>query len=71
MRIRKIVSQNRRDFTALYECEHCGETVEKYGYDDNHFHNNVIPEMKCGECGKAAGDDYRPLPPKYAAAVVI
>lgn len=26
MRIKKIVSQMRRDFTAIYECEHCGNT---------------------------------------------
>ena len=52
MKIKQIKSQSRRDFTADYECEHCG-FIEKdsYGYDDSNFHNNVIPKMKCDECG--------------------
>lgn len=24
MKIKEIISQNRRDFTAIYQCEHCG-----------------------------------------------
>ena len=65
MKIQKIVSQHRRDFTAIYECEHCGHTDKSYGYDDANFHKNVIPEMECSECGKKSGDDYRPLATKY------
>lgn len=65
MKIKKIISQNRRDFRAVYECEHCGHEREGYGYDDNHFHRNVIPSMKCKACGKSAGEDYRPLATKY------
>ena len=45
MHIKKILRQHRRDFYALYECEHCGFTIEKYGYDDTNFHQNVIPKM--------------------------
>lgn len=52
MRIKKILSMNRRDFKALYECEFCGETEIGSGYDDSNFHNNVIPKMKCKKCGK-------------------
>jgi len=65
MKIKNIVSQHRRDFTAIYECEHCGHEHEGYGYDDGNFHNNVIPKMKCGKCGEVAGDAYRPLTTKY------
>lgn len=43
MRIKEIVSRYRRDFTAVYECEHCGYTVEDTGYDDSYFHKKVIP----------------------------
>ncbi|MCK4500735.1 hypothetical protein KAU11_09555 [Candidatus Babeliales bacterium] len=71
MKIQKITSQNRRDFHAIYECEHCGHTKEMSGYDDANFHQNVIPNMTCGECGKKAGDDYRPLTTKYPAGHVI
>lgn len=65
MKIKRIKSQSRRDFTAVYECEHCGHQIGGYGYDDTNFHQNVIPAMKCQSCGKTAGDDYRPLATKY------
>jgi len=65
MRIKKIVSQHRRDFQAIYECEHCGYTETGYGYDDTNFHQNVIPTMKCKKCGEVAEENYRPLTPKY------
>ena len=71
MHIKKFVSQNRRDFTAIYECEHCGAIKESYGYDDDNFHRNVIPKMKCPECGKVAGPDYRPWGTKYPADAVV
>ena len=71
MKIKEIVSQSRRDFTAVYECEHCGHTHKGSGYDDSYFHNHVIPGMKCSECGKVAGDDYVALPTKYAANEVV
>lgn len=51
MKIQKILSQNRRDFTAIYECQPCGHTQEGYGYDDANFHNEVIPNMECKACG--------------------
>ena len=65
MKIKNITSQSRRDFQAVYVCEHCGEEENGYGYDDANFHNNVIPNMECGSCGKKASDDYRPLATKY------
>ena len=65
MKINKIISQCRRDFLALYECEHCGYTTQASGYDDEFFHAQVIPGMKCYKCGKKAPEDYRPLATKY------
>jgi ribosomal protein L37AE/L43A len=65
MKIKKITSQHRRDFQAIYECEHCGHTKEGYGYDDANFHQNVIPKMECDKCKKKASDDYKPLGTKY------
>lgn len=66
MRIKKIISQHRRDFYADYECEHCGYLDRnKSGYDDRNFHDNVIPKMKCPKCGKRADENYRPLMTKY------
>lgn len=65
MKIKTILSQNRRDFTAIYECEHCGETIKGDGYDDYNFHHNVIPDMVCEKCGKKADSNYRALETKY------
>lgn len=65
MKIKTIESQNRRDFIAIYECEHCGHTEKGYGYDDANFHQNVIPNMKCSSCGEKSPDNYRPLQTKY------
>lgn len=65
MHIKKIIHQYRRDFKAIYECEHCGHTYESGGYDDANFHQNVIPRMECPKCGKAADESYRPLATKY------
>ena len=71
MKIKTIDSQHRRDFFATYECEHCGHTQPGSGYDDDNFHRNVIPAMKCGKCGKTAGADYRPLSTKYRADEIV
>ena len=65
MRIKKIISQYRRDFTAIYECEHCGHEKKASGYDDKNFHENVIPDAACEKCGKKADANYRPLATKY------
>lgn len=65
MKIKKILSQHRRDFHAVYDCEHCGHEKTGSGYDDANFHQNVIPGMKCPACDKAAGGDYRPLSTRY------
>jgi hypothetical protein len=57
MRIFTIKSQNRRDFTAILECEGCGEKQElRSGYDDRNYHDNVIPAIKCKTCGKTRND---------------
>ena len=71
MKIKTILSQHRRDFQAIYKCEYCGHEEQEEGYDDTNFHNNVVPTMKCIECGKAAGNDYRPLATKYPDGMQI
>ena len=71
MKVKKILSQHRRDFTAIYICEHCGFEKKSSGYDDSFFHKNVIPDMKCEKCGKKADENYRPLSTKYPDRVQI
>jgi len=71
MRIKKIVSQIRRDFIAIYECEHCGSEEKSDGYDDRNFHDNVVPILVCPKCGKTADESYRPLTTKYPDGMVV
>jgi len=71
MKIKEIKSQNRRDFTAVYECEHCCHTKTGYGYDDANFHDNVIPKMKCDECGEVSPDSYAPEATKYPEGMTV
>ena len=71
MKIKEITSQYRRDFNAIYECEHCGDTYNGDGYDDANFYENVIPKMTCFKCGKAADKNYRPLTTKYPEGMQI
>jgi len=71
MKIKKKLSQHRRDFKAIYVCEHCGDEIEDYGYDDVYFHTNAIPNMICKKCGKKADENYKPLPTKYPDHVVV
>lgn len=65
MKIKELIYQNRRDFKAIFKCEHCGHEEQINGYDDEYFHNSVIPNLPCSSCGKKAPDNYRPLQPKY------
>lgn len=70
MKIKKILNRNRRDFTAIYECEHCDFEEERGGYDDSYFHQEVLPKRKCDKCGKIAPEDSSRLAPRYADHVI-
>jgi transcription elongation factor Elf1 len=72
MKIKKIISQHRRDFEAIMVCEHCGnEHKLTSGYDDEYYHKEVVPNMKCEICGKTSPEDYTPQATKYGAHEVI
>jgi len=75
MKILEVTYQNRRDFTALMECEGCAATsVNKSGYDDHYYHDQVIPAMKCKACGKSRNDfgiSAAPTATKYQPHEVI
>ena len=71
MRIKEITSQSRRDFIAIFECENCGDEKRMSGYDDANFHQNIIPNFKCSECGEIAPESYRPLTTKYTEGQVV
>jgi hypothetical protein len=71
MKIEKIISQHRRDFQALYTWGHCGFQEKQAGYDDVHFHQNVVPTIVCKQCGKAGEENYQPREPKYQTWEII
>lgn len=75
MKIKKLISQHRRDFTALMECEYCGhQEMDNSGYDDRNYHDNVIPQMQCSKCGKSTvseGGNVEHTPTKYPEGFVI
>jgi transcription elongation factor Elf1 len=71
MKIKKIISQYRRDFVAIFECEHCGYFEKSSGYDDENYHADIIPKMICSMCGKIADESYRPLATKYKDNQII
>lgn len=50
MRLIRVISQSRRDFTGLYKCEGCGTEREINGYDDRNYHDNVEPSLQCKQC---------------------
>lgn len=72
MIIKEFISQSRRDLTLLFECEHCGYSFKGNGYDDENFHNNVVPDMECKNCGKKADkESYRAFAPKYPESLEV
>lgn len=71
MKIKKITQQSRRDFRAIYECEHCSHEYESSGYDDANFHNNVVPGFECPKCKKTASSDYRAISTKYPEGMQV
>jgi len=57
MKLKKILSQHRNDYTGEMECEFCHhKEIDKYGYYDNNYLFNVIPAMKCSVCGKSSNE---------------
>ena len=67
-------SQIRRDFTGVYKCQKCGNIQEGGGYDDDYYHNNVIPKMKCNKCGESTnslGLENQRMATKYAEHEVV
>ena len=71
MKIKRIIDQYRRDFNAIYECEYCGNEKTGGGYDDQYFHETVIPAMTYDKCRKGRSEDYRPLKTKYKDSEVV
>lgn len=72
MRLLRKTRQHRRDFTGVFECEHCGHTHERSGcYDDAYYHEHVIPRLPCPQCGEASPFANAQSSPDVPAGVVL
>lgn len=57
MYIYEMIDKHRNDFRAIMKCEHCNHNQNlSTGYDDEYYHNKVIPAMKCSSCGMSSND---------------
>lgn len=57
MRVTRRYDQYRRDLYIDLECEDCGAAeTNKSAYDDTNYWVNVVPNMKCKNCGKSSND---------------
>ncbi len=52
MRVVKRYNQNRRDLTIDIQCESCQSKATISAYDDLNYWENVLPNIRCGHCGK-------------------
>lgn len=57
MDIKEIEYKNRNDFKAVFVCEHCGHEFKEWGYDDDNYWNNVMPNALCPKCGKNSNNE--------------
>lgn len=74
MKLLEILDQYRRDFTGVSKCESCGFKKTVCGYDDDYFHTQVMPNMKCDQCQKSTlelGIAVEPIETKYAPHEVV
>ena len=53
MKIKEVTWQHRNDFHAILEREHCHDVqILKTGYNDEYYHNRVLPAITCIHCDK-------------------
>lgn len=77
MKITNTYNWNRRDFSFDATCEHCGGVDKKnYGYDDANYYNNVVPDIKCSNCGESSNSKPTDQPktmtiPKYDSNIIM
>lgn len=47
----EIKSRQMNDFFGMFECQNCKAIYKERGCSDAFYLNEVIPRMKCKECG--------------------
>lgn len=54
MFIKQITSCYGRDIYGIFRCEACNKEQKMgAGYDDDNYHNNVVPKIKCNSCNES------------------
>jgi len=75
MKVIRKYNQFRRDLECDLECESCGnKKTLTSAYDDRNYWDNVVPNIKCENCGKSSNDLGAPkeyVPTRYADFEVI
>jgi hypothetical protein len=77
MKITKTYDWSRRDFSYDTECEHCGHIQNNGGgYDDANYYNNVVPNLKCRNCGESSNSKETTAPktvtvPRYNPGLIM
>lgn len=62
MKIESIKPTSGRDLYGKLTCEHCGSLAElRGGYDDGHWHSDVLPAFHCAQCGLNRAGQLRSL----------
>ena len=60
MMFAKILSQQKKDFVATIECEHCGsKAVLTTARNDGAYYKHVMAETYCQTCGKNRAGETR------------
>ena len=54
MYIKKLEKVRSRDLYCILKCEFCGAEKYQYGYDDEYYFIQVVPDIKCSNCGRSA-----------------
>jgi len=65
--IKEIKNKNLSAW-AEYCCEGCGNTQISYsGYNDKYYHENVIPNIQCKNCGESTITLGAPIVPYFVS----
>ena len=52
MNIKEITYSSRNDFKAIFTCPLCKHEFKAWGYSNENYYNNVMPNAICPKCGK-------------------
>lgn len=51
MILKRVTKWFHNDFFGEFECEHCKSTSAGRGYNDQTYHERVLPFCECPSCG--------------------